>query len=58
MDVVICTAVVQDAWREALAEHLPEARIHVGADAPHAADGQGYADRVTGVCRWQNSRGE
>lgn len=34
MDVVICTAVVQDAWREALAEHLPEARIHVGADAP------------------------
>jgi glyoxylate/hydroxypyruvate reductase A len=34
MDVVICTAVVQDAWREALAERLPEARIHVGADAP------------------------
>lgn len=34
MDVAICTAVVQDAWRDALASRLPQARLHVGADAP------------------------
>lgn len=34
MDVVICSAALQDAWRDALAAQLPGARIHVGADAP------------------------
>lgn len=34
MDVVICTAKEQDAWRDALAACLPEVRVHVGLDAP------------------------
>jgi glyoxylate/hydroxypyruvate reductase A len=34
MDVLICTAKEQDEWRDALAGCLPEARVHVGLDAP------------------------
>jgi glyoxylate/hydroxypyruvate reductase len=34
MDVLICTAKEQDEWRDALAACLPEARVHVGLDAP------------------------
>jgi glyoxylate/hydroxypyruvate reductase A len=34
MDVLICTAKEQNEWRDALAECLPEARVHVGLDAP------------------------
>ena len=34
MDVLICTAKEQNEWRDALAECLPEARVHVGFDAP------------------------
>ncbi len=35
MDVLICTDKEQDKWRDALAACLPEARLHVGVDAPH-----------------------
>ncbi len=34
MDVLICTAKEQDEWRQALADCLPEARVHAGLDAP------------------------
>lgn len=34
VDVLIATAKDQAAWRDALAAHLPEARIHVAPDAP------------------------
>ncbi len=34
MDVLICTDKEQDDWREALSACLPEARMHVGLDAP------------------------
>jgi glyoxylate/hydroxypyruvate reductase A len=34
MDVLICTAKEQNEWRDALAERLPEARVHAGLDAP------------------------
>lgn len=34
MDVLIATAKDQDAWRDALAAQLPEARIRTGAEAP------------------------
>lgn len=34
IDVLICTAKDQNAWRDALAACLPEARVHAGLDAP------------------------
>jgi glyoxylate/hydroxypyruvate reductase A len=34
MDVLICSAKDDEAWRDALRGCLPEARIHVGPDAP------------------------
>lgn len=34
INVVICTAKEQHAWRDALAASLPEADVHVGLDAP------------------------
>lgn len=34
IDVVICTAKDQNAWRDALAQCLPEARVYVGLDSP------------------------
>lgn len=34
MDVLLAIAKDVPAWREALGRHLPEARLHVGTDAP------------------------
>ena len=34
IDVLICTAKDQNAWRDALAACMPEAVVHVGMDAP------------------------
>ncbi len=34
MKVLICTAKEQAAWRDALAEQLPEANVYAGPDAP------------------------
>lgn len=34
MDILVCTAKEQDAWRDALATRLPDARVHAGGDAP------------------------
>lgn len=34
MQVLVCTAKEQDAWRDALAACLPQASVHVGLDAP------------------------
>lgn len=34
MDVLVCTAKDQPAWRDALADRLPHARVHAGIDAP------------------------
>ena len=34
LEILICTAKDQDDWRDALAACLPDARVHVGLDAP------------------------
>lgn len=34
IDILVCTAKDQSAWRDALQFRLPAARVHVGADAP------------------------
>jgi glyoxylate/hydroxypyruvate reductase A len=34
MDILIATAKDREAWRDGLAARLPQARVHIGADAP------------------------